>query len=97
AIMPMFGVFLVLALVIGVVSLVAFTPGQTIERIVRPLNLIVLGAIVGGLLALVVAGVGFGNVEKRRVLINVVQKEDVIDGDTIRMGDLSIRLWGIDT
>src|SRR5262249_3635214 len=96
ALTPMFGIFLVLALVVGVVSLLAFTPGQALEKFLRPVNTLLIGAIAGAMLALVVAGIGSGGLVKRQVFINVVQKEDIIDGDTIRMGDVSLRLWGID-
>lgn len=96
AIAPMFGVFFVLALAIAAVSLIAFTPGEAVEKIIRPMNTALLGAIAGGLIALLVAGLGVGGLEKRHVFLNVVEDGDVIDGDTIRMGDVSLRLWGID-
>jgi endonuclease YncB( thermonuclease family) len=96
AVAPMFGVFVVLAAIVAALSLIAFTPGQAIEKLVRPLNIALIGAMAGGLIALGVAGLGLGGLEKRRVYINVVSAADVIDGDTIRMGDISLRLWGID-
>jgi endonuclease YncB( thermonuclease family) len=96
AVGPMFDAFLILAAVVAIVALVAFTPGEGVERAERPVNIALIGAIAGGLLALLVASVGFGGVAKRKVYLNTVAAEDVIDGDTIRMGDVSLRLWGVD-
>jgi endonuclease YncB( thermonuclease family) len=96
AIGPTFDAFLILAILVGVVALIAFTPGEGVERIERPINIGLIGAIFGGLMALVIASVGFGGVVKRKVYMNTVSAADVIDGDTIRMGDVSLRLWGID-
>jgi endonuclease YncB( thermonuclease family) len=96
AIGPTFDAFLVLALLVAGTALIAFTPGEGVERVERPVNIALIGAILGGLLALVIASVGFGGVAKRKVYINTVSAADVIDGDTLRMGDVSLRLWGID-
>ncbi|HEX5006513.1 MAG TPA: thermonuclease family protein [Hyphomonadaceae bacterium] len=96
AIGPTFDAFLILAILVAVVALIAFTPGEGVERIERPINIALIGAIFGGLMALVIASVGFGGVVKRKVYLNTVSAADVIDGDTIRMGDVSLRLWGID-
>jgi endonuclease YncB( thermonuclease family) len=96
AIGPTFDAFLILAIVVAVVALIAFTPGEGVERIERPINIGVIGAIFGGLMALVIASVGFGGVVKRKVYMNTVSAADIVDGDTIRMGDVSLRLWGID-
>ncbi|MDP3739022.1 MAG: thermonuclease family protein [Hyphomonadaceae bacterium] len=96
AIGPMFDAFLILAVCVALVALVAFTPGEGVERAERPINIALIGAIAGGLIALMITSVGFGGVAKRKVYLNTVTAEDVIDGDTIRMGDISLRLWGID-
>lgn len=96
AIGPMFDAFLILAVCVALVALVAFTPGEGVERAERPINIALIGAIAGGLVALMITSVGFGGVAKRKVYLNTVTAEDVIDGDTIRMGDVSLRLWGID-
>lgn len=93
---PMFDAFLMLAILVALFALLAFTPGEGIKRIERPVNIGLVGAIFGGLLALAIASVGFGGVLKRKVYLNTVSAADVIDGDTIRMGDASLRLWGID-
>lgn len=96
AIGPTFDAFLILALLVAAVALIAFTPGEGVERVERPINIGLIGAIFGGLMALVIASVGFGGVVKRKVYLNTVSAADIIDGDTIRMGDVSLRLWGID-
>jgi endonuclease YncB( thermonuclease family) len=96
AIGPTFDAFLILAILVGAVALIAFTPGEGVERIERPINIGLIGAIFGGLMALVIASVGFGGVVKRKVYLNTVSAADIVDGDTIRMGDVSLRLWGID-
>ncbi|MDZ4762094.1 MAG: thermonuclease family protein [Alphaproteobacteria bacterium] len=92
----MLDVFLLLAVLVGLACLAAFTPGDDVEKAVRPVNIALLGAIGGALLALTVVAVGLGGVSKRRVHLNMIAAEDVFDGDTIRMGDASLRLWGID-
>jgi endonuclease YncB( thermonuclease family) len=96
AIGPMFDAFMILAVLVATVALIAFTPGEGVERAERPVNIALIGAVFGGLFALLVASVGFGGVAKRKVYLNTVSAADVIDGDTIRMGDVSLRLWGID-
>jgi len=96
AIGPMFDAFLIFAALIAAVALIAFTPGEAIERAERPINIVLIGVIFGGLFALLIASIGFGGVAKRKVYMNTVSARDVIDGDTIRMGDVSLRLWGID-
>ena len=97
AIAPMFDIFLIIAAIIAVVALIALTPGEAIERAERPVNIAMIGAIVGALAALAVSSVGLGGATKRKVYMSTVQAENVIDGDTIRMGDVSLRLWGIDS
>jgi hypothetical protein len=90
----MAGVLIVLGALLAVLALLALTPGETIEAIVRPLLLLVLGAVGGGLLALALHAAGLGGYVKNRVYVGV--PDEVIDGDTIRIGDVSIRLYGLD-
>lgn len=96
AITPMFAVFLVIALLIALACFIAFTPGEAIERAIRPLNIALIGAVAGGMLALTIAGLGLGGAVKREVYVGRVLDADIIDGDTFRMGDVSLRIWGID-
>jgi endonuclease YncB( thermonuclease family) len=96
SIVPMLDVFLVLGALLGLLALIAFTPGDKVERFTRPLCIALLGAIGGGVFALAVVAIGFGDYSKRRVYIDTVEAEDVIDGDTFKMGDVAMRLDGID-
>ncbi len=84
-----FGIFLAL------LALIAFTPGERVERITRPLCLMALGAVVGGVAALAVVAIGFGGYPKREVYFGILHEEDIVDGDTFRLGDVSMRLAGI--
>jgi endonuclease YncB( thermonuclease family) len=93
---PAVDVLLILAALLGIGCFVALTPGDRIERFIRPVNIGLLGAILGAALVLVISAVGFGPVSKRQVFIAYVDAADVVDGDTIRMGDVGLRLSGID-
>jgi endonuclease YncB( thermonuclease family) len=96
ALPPMFDILVVATGLVAIACLVAFTPGEAVERITRPFNIALLGAVGGALIALAIAGVGFGGAVKRKVYIGTVAAADVHDGDTLIMGDVSLRLWGID-
>jgi endonuclease YncB( thermonuclease family) len=96
SIAPMFGLFFAVAVVVALVCLLAFTPGESVEKTVRPVNIALIGAIGGGLLALSVAAIGFGGEVRPLIYSKVMLKDDIIDGDTIWMGAVSLRLWGID-
>ncbi len=93
---PMFDVATTVALVLAGIALVAFTPGETIERLVRPLLIGLLGAFVGGLIALGLVASGLAGYQKDRVYVGVLADTDVHDGDTLKIGEVSIRLNGID-
>ena len=92
---PMFDILIALALGLAVLALIAFTPGQWMERILRPLFIFAFGVIAGGFLVLVITSAGLGHA-KDRVYAGILHARDVIDGDTLRMGDVSLRLWGVD-
>src|SRR5690606_23852688 len=47
-------------------------------------------------IALGVSAVGFGPLSKRHVFVGIIAEESIVDGDTIAMGDVSLRIWGID-
>jgi len=96
AIVPMFDLFWILGAVVAVFSLIAFTPGEALEHAVRPFTAGVLGAIAGGLLALSIIAIGFGGAQKRGVYLAPGEDVEVIDGDTLRMGAITLRLYGID-
>jgi endonuclease YncB( thermonuclease family) len=108
---PALNVLFVLCIIVGVSALIAFTPGEAIERSLRRFSLTVAGIIVGAVLTLGLVAFGFGGNAKRLVFISVPslincdkyeksQRDprcDVVDGDTIRMGDISFRIAGINT
>ena len=93
---PALDVLLLMTAAVCIGCFIALTPGDAVERAVRPVNIALIGAVIGGAIALLVAAIGFGPVAKRQVFIAYVDAVDAIDGDTIRMGDVSLRLWGVD-
>lgn len=105
---PALNVLFVLCVVIGIIAVIAFTPGEEIERHLRRLGLVVAGAVVGVIVSFASIIIGVGGNAKRAVfvgapsLVNCEEEDrdrecDVIDGDTFLMGDISLRLLGIDT
>jgi endonuclease YncB( thermonuclease family) len=93
---PMLDLFLGFAALAGLLALIAFTPGEGVEKIVRALCIAVLGGVAGGIVALAVVAIGFGGYPERQVFFDTLGTDDVVDGDTIRLGDVSMRLAGID-
>lgn len=93
---PSLDILILLAGLIGSACLVAFTPGDGLERFIRPINIGLLGAAIGGAIVLAISATGFGPVSKRKVFFGSITSTDVVDGDTFTMGDVSLRLWGID-
>jgi len=92
---PMFDILIALVLGLAVLALVAFTPGEWLEKILRPLFVFAFGVIAGGFLVLVISAAGLGHA-KDRVYAGILHASDVVDGATLRMGDVSLRLWGVD-
>jgi|CXWL01.1.fsa_nt_gi endonuclease YncB( thermonuclease family) len=95
-VLPLLDLFLVLAVVLGIVTLLSFTPGERLEKLVRPLAIGLVGAVAGGTIALAVVGTGFGGVARQRVYANYVSVEDIHDGDTFWVGETSVRLLEVD-
>lgn len=93
---PVIDILVVLAAVLGIGCFIAFTPGEAVERVIRPMNIGLIGAVIGGTIVFAVSAVGFGGVSKRHVFLSYVDQSDVVDGDTLRMGDVSLRILGID-
>lgn len=94
AIVPMLDLFIAGAILVGILALLAFTPGERLEKMVRPLAIGLAGAIGGSILTLAVIAIGFGGYQKRQAYFGIVT--EVIDGDTIRMDAVRLRLAGID-
>jgi len=95
-VLPLLDLFLLLAAVLGLLTALAFTRGERIEKIVRPMAIGLIGAIAGGVLALSVVGTGFGAPVAQRTYSNFVSASDVQDGDTFWIGETSVRLLGAD-
>jgi endonuclease YncB( thermonuclease family) len=95
-VLPLLDLFLIIGAVLGILALIAFTPGEALERVTRPLAIGLVGAIFGGVLALAIVGTGFGNVSQQRVYSTYIRADAVTDGDTFFVGEISVRLSGID-
>lgn len=93
---PFLDVLFVLSAVAAIAGLVALTPGERVERSLRPVVTGILGAIGGGALALLIVTIGFGGPTKRRTYIGHGSTITIIDGDSFHMGEFSLRLAGID-
>lgn len=96
ALQPMFLLFLLLASGSAVLALLALTPGEALERLIRPLQIGIIGAMAGAFLALALVALGVGGVTERRVYAGVLDAEAVVDGDTFQFGDMRMRLSGVD-
>lgn len=88
--------FIIASALLGLFSIVAFTPGEEMERVLRPAMLVMLGFMAGGFAALAVVAIGLGGHVRPRSYFGTAADADVHDGDTFRMGDVSLRLWGVD-
>jgi endonuclease YncB( thermonuclease family) len=95
-VLSLFDLFLFSGLVVGIAALVAFTPGEQLERIIRPIMTGIVGAILGGLLALAIVGAGFGEGEQRQSYAGPVLSETVHNGETLLLNGDLVRLRGID-
>lgn len=93
---PMFGILFAPALALAALCLIAFSKGERLEKVLRPVLYIGIGAIGGGFLALTIVALGLGGYYSDRTYAARGANIAVIDGDTIRMGDVTLRLWGID-
>lgn len=99
-ILPALDLFLVIGAVLLVLALLAFTPGEGLEKVVRPLTIGLIGALAGAVAALAIVGMGFGDVRKQRVYSTLFGQDasrDVYDGDSLWVGEVSLRLFGVDT
>ncbi|MGE3788888.1 MAG: thermonuclease family protein [Hyphomonadaceae bacterium] len=95
-VLPLLDLFLVLGAILGVFAAMAFTRGERIEKAMRPLAIGLIGAIAGGVVTLAVVGTGFGAAVEQRTYSNFVSAGDIQDGDTLWIGEISVRLLGAD-
>jgi endonuclease YncB( thermonuclease family) len=94
-VLSLFDIFLFFGIIVAILALVAFTPGETMEKVIRPVMIGMVGAILGGLVALAIVGTGFGQREERRAYAGPVLSETVHDGDTLLLNGDLVRLRGI--
>ncbi len=95
-VLPMLDFFLIIAVLLAILTIIAFTPGETLERIARPIAIGLVGAVFGGVLALAIVGTGFGDVAQQSVYSTYAHNDDAYNGDTLWVGEISVRLAGID-
>ena len=88
--------FVLAAAALGIICLIAFTPGERIEQAARPTILVLLGFMAGAVAALAVVAIGLGGQIRPRTYVGMVTANDVYDGDTFSLGEVSLRLWGVD-
>jgi endonuclease YncB( thermonuclease family) len=96
-ILSLFDIFLVLAVIVSILALVAFRPGEEMERIIRPVMIGFIGAILGGLFALTIVGTGFGTRDKRQAYAGPAVSETVFNAETLLLNGDLLRLRGIDS
>lgn len=94
-VLSLFDIFLFFGIIVAILALIAFTPGDTMEQIIRPIMIGMVGAILGGLVALAIVGTGFGQREERQAYAGPVLSETVHDGDTLLLNGDLVRLRGI--
>lgn len=95
-VLSLFDLFLFFGLIVGIAALVSFSPGEKLEKAIRPVMTGIVGAILGGLLALAIVGAGFGEGEQRRAYAGPVLTETVHNGETLLLNGDLVRLRGID-
>jgi endonuclease YncB( thermonuclease family) len=95
-IFSLFDIFAILAVLVAIAALAAFTPGEKTERAIRPIMIGVIGAIVGGLLALTLVGTGFGEGEKRKGYAAPMSDNIIVNAETISLNNDVLKLRGID-
>lgn len=95
-VLSLFDIFIVLGVLVGVLALAAFSPGEGMEKAIRPVLSGMIGAIIGGLVTLAIVGTGFGQREERQAYAGPVLSETVHDGDTLLLNGDLVRIRGID-
>jgi len=97
-VLSLLDLFVILGLILAVVALIAFTPGEALERVLRPIMLALVGAVLGGALTSLVIGIGLGRPDLRPNYVSL-HRDDIISGDTIVIGQgprFLVRLSGMD-
>ncbi len=94
--------FIVAGIALGALSLLAFTRGERLERGLRPTILAMVGFVAGCAATLAIVAIGLGGQVRPRTYVGYVSERtlndelSVHDGDTFQLGEVSLRLWGLD-
>lgn len=94
-VLSLFDFFIFFGIIVAILALIAFSPGEGMEKVIRPIMAGMIGAIGGGLIALAIVGTGFGQREERQAYAGPVLSETVHDGDTLLLNGDLVRLRGI--
>ena len=89
-------VFLILGVILAIVALVAFTPGDALEKFIRPIMYGLIGAVGGGVFALMVVALGLAPLVPDRSYVTVLKRENIQTGDTFWINEKSVQLYGAD-
>ncbi len=95
-ILSLFDIFLFFAFVVGILALVAFRPGEELEKAIRPVMQGTIGAILGGVFALAMVGTGFGQREERQAYAGAAALDTVHSAEMLMLNGDLLRLRGID-
>ncbi len=88
--------FVVAGAVLGTLALLAFTKGERLEKALRPTLIGVVAFVAGSIATLTVVAIGFGGYARPRSFFTNGQVIEVHDGDTFKVGEFSLRLYGVD-
>lgn len=90
-------VFMILGVIVAIVALIAFTPGDKLEKAVRPVMFALIGAVGGGVIALSIAALGVAAPpdNTRPYAANLV-RENMQSADTFWINEHSLQLYGVD-
>lgn len=94
-ILSLFDIFLFFAFLVGVIALVAFRPGEELEKAIRPVMTGMIGAIFGGVFALAIVGTGFGQKEEKQAYAGPASGQTVHTADTLLLNGDLLKLRGI--
>lgn len=89
-------VFLILGVILAIVALVAFTPGDALEKTIRPVMYGLIGAVGGGVFALIIVALGLTPLVPERSYVTVLKRENIQSGDTFWINEKSVQLYGAD-
>lgn len=95
-IQQLFDFFLVASVLMGALALLAFTKGERLERFLRPSIIALVAFIAGSAATLSVVAIGFGGYVRPRAYFGEGSQIQVTDGDTLRLREYALRLWGAD-